>query len=63
MAEFCLKCINKIFEINLKPHHVVFFSGEDICEECGEYKRCVARFNLLGRIAEERQYRKKDRQQ
>jgi len=61
MAEFCLDCLNKIMELNLKAHHVIFFSSKDICEECGKYKRCVARFNLLGRIAEERQHRKRDK--
>lgn len=62
MAEFCLDCINKIFELNLKPYHVKFFSGKDICEGCGKEKHCVARFNILGRIAEKRQYRKRDKQ-
>lgn len=58
MAEFCLDCLNKIMETNYKRRHVVLFSGYDLCEECGEYKRCVARFSLLGEIADLRQARK-----
>lgn len=58
MAEFCLDCVNKIFELNLKWYHVKFFSGKDICEECGQCKKLVAKFNILGEIAENRQLAK-----
>lgn len=58
MAEFCLECLNKISDTHYKPRHVKFFSGVDLCEECGKYKKCVARINILGELADLRQARK-----
>ena len=58
MAEFCLECLNKISDTHYKPRHVKFFSGVDLCEECGEYKKCVARINILGELSDLRQARK-----
>ena len=54
MAEFCLKCFNKLNEFNFKSYQVKFFSYKDICEDCGKCKKLVARVNILGEIAEER---------
>ena len=62
MAEFCLDCLNKITETNYKRYQVKLFSGYDICEECGESKRCVARINALGELADLRQARKEYKQ-
>lgn len=61
MAEFCLKCFNKLNEFNFKSYQVKFFSYKDICEDCGKCKKLVARVNILGEIAEERQYKKRDK--
>jgi hypothetical protein len=54
MSEFCLDCVNKIFNSNFKWYHVRFFSGKDICEECGKEKKLVARFSILGDIKDTR---------
>jgi len=61
MAEFCLDCFNELMKMNYKRYQVKFFSGVDLCENCGQYKKCVARVNIFGEIEEERQYRKKDK--
>lgn len=62
MAELCLDCWNKINKSNLKRYHVVLFKDLDMCEECGEWKRCIARYNLLGNIADELEMRKRDKE-
>lgn len=63
MAEFCLDCLNKISETNYKRWQVKLFKDLDLCEECGEYKRCVCRFNFLGELADLRQARKEYRKE
>lgn len=32
MAEYCLNCLNKLLETNLKSYQVKNFTGQDICE-------------------------------
>ena len=63
MAEFCLDCFNKISDTNFKRWQVKLFHGSDLCEECGEYKRCIARINTFGKIAEIHQARKEYKQE
>lgn len=63
MAEFCLKCLNKELETNYKRHQVKLFKGLDLCEGCGEYKRCVCRVNILGELSDLRQARKEYRKE
>ena len=41
MAEFCLNCVNKIFDKNLTEDDVIL--AEDFCEECMQVKPCVMR--------------------
>lgn len=62
MAEFCLDCWNKLNKSNLKRYHVVLFRSYDLCEGCGDYKRCIARYTLLGRIEDELEMRKRDKE-
>ena len=62
MAEFCLDCLNKELETNYKRYQVKFFSGYDICEDCGKSKKLVARVNILGELADLRRARKEYRQ-
>lgn len=61
MAEFCLDCLNKISDTKLKSYQVKYFTGKDVCEECGECKKLVARVNILGELADLRQARKEYR--
>lgn len=63
MAEFCLDCLNKISETNYKRYQVKLFKDLDLCEECGEYKRCVCRINAFGELADLRQARKEYRKE
>lgn len=63
MAEFCLDCFNKISDTNFKCWQVKLFHGSDLCEECGKYKRCIARINTFGKIAEIHQARKEYKQE
>lgn len=51
MAEFCLDCLNKELDEKYKPYQVKFFHGKDICEDCGEYKKLVAKVNILGELS------------
>ena len=41
MAEFCLKCFNKINETNDDESKYIMSDDLDLCEECGEWKRVV----------------------
>lgn len=41
MAEFCLKCWNKLNERNDPAWKYVLSWGRDLCEGCGEWKRVV----------------------
>ncbi len=41
MAEFCLKCWNKINYINLTEKDVVLSKELDLCEECRKYKKVI----------------------
>ena len=41
MAEFCLKCFNKINETNDDENKYIMSEYLDVCEECGEWKRVV----------------------
>ncbi len=47
MAEFCLKCFNKINETHYTRLQVKRSKELDLCEGCGEYKRVVVRFQNL----------------
>lgn len=52
MAEFCKECVSKMLGWKVKRYHVHYFSGKDVCEECGQVKKLVCRFTLLGDIAD-----------
>lgn len=39
MAEFCLKCFNKLNGTNYQPDEV--WLEEDFCEGCGDWRPCV----------------------
>ena len=41
MAEFCLKCLNKIDGTSLKPEEVILSEEVNLCEGCGKYKHTV----------------------
>ncbi len=41
MAEFCLKCFNKIHDTNIDERTYILSDYLDLCEECGEWKRIV----------------------
>lgn len=41
MAEFCLKCFNKMFDENYTEKDVVITKYTTICEECQEIKSVV----------------------
>lgn len=41
MAEFCLRCYNRMFHKKLKESDVVLDSALDICEGCGKYRHTV----------------------
>ena len=60
MAEYCLKCFNKMNDLHLRPYHVKYFTDKDICEGCGKEKKLVCKFNTLGGIAFEIQSRRAD---
>lgn len=39
MAEFCLKCFNELNGTCYTKGDVI--EDDDLCENCGEYKKCV----------------------
>ena len=39
MAEFCLKCLNQLSGTHYTKGDVI--EAYDLCEGCGEYKKCV----------------------
>ena len=41
MAEFCLKCFNKVNETRLKESDVKLSKEKDWCEECQDHKNVV----------------------
>ena len=41
MAEFCLKCLNKINEKDEPESKYIISKEPYLCEECGEWKRVV----------------------
>ena len=43
MAEFCLKCWNKINRTNDDERDLVMSKDLDFCEGCGEWKHVVIR--------------------
>lgn len=44
MAEFCLDCLRKIENKNIRRWQVRLSKELDICEGCGQYKRVVDRY-------------------
>ena len=57
MAEFCLRCLNKINGTHLRETDVIFSKNREFCEGCRQMKRVVAGFrkdsavnNLLRRL-------------
>lgn len=45
MAEFCLKCLNKMDGTKLTEADVIIDHDElDICEGCGQWQPCVVRY-------------------
>lgn len=42
MAEFCLKCYNKMFDSDFTEKQVVL-SDDFLCEECGQWLPCVCK--------------------
>ena len=42
MAEYCLKCLNKLFHKNLTQDDVELSEHLELCEGCGQYKIVVA---------------------
>ena len=44
MAEFCLKCYNRIHREKLTEYDVVLSKGYDLCEGCGECKNVVVKY-------------------
>ncbi|MDD3509635.1 MAG: hypothetical protein PHY27_14710 [Parabacteroides sp.] len=42
MAEFCLKCFNKLNDTNYQEKDVVL--EDDLCEGCAEIKPCIVTF-------------------
>ena len=43
MAEFCLKCWNKIYKTNDNESKFVLSKELDFCEGCGEWKHVIVR--------------------
>ena len=41
MAEFCLKCLNRIDGTSTRPEDVVLSKDLNLCEGCGKYKHTV----------------------
>ena len=41
MAEFCLKCWNKINGTNHKEEYYIMSDDLDLCEGCGQWKHVV----------------------
>ncbi len=39
MAEYCVDCLNEIFETDYSPKH--FILSDDYCEKCGRYTKTV----------------------
>ncbi len=39
MAEYCVNCVNEIFETNYPEKH--FILSYDYCERCGKYTKTV----------------------
>ena len=48
MAEFCLKCFNECNGTHYTKGDVV--EEYDLCERCGEYKKCVVMLRGHGPI-------------
>ena len=46
MAELCLDCWNKIYEMNDTKKKFLISRGYDLCEECGEYKPVIIRMRM-----------------
>ena len=44
MAEFCLKCYNRIHRDNLTEYDVVLTRDYELCEGCGECKKVVIKY-------------------
>ncbi len=49
MAEFCLKCYNRIYKDNLTEYDVVLTKDYELCEGCGKCKRVVIKYR--GRLS------------
>jgi len=41
MAEICLECWNKISETQESKWRYILSWDEELCEECGQYKRVI----------------------
>ena len=41
MAEFCVDCWNKINETEHSAHRFILSQDEELCEECGRFKRVI----------------------
>lgn len=48
MAEFCLKCFNQLNGTHYTKGDVIV--DYDLCEGCGEYKKCIVMFRGHGPI-------------
>lgn len=48
MAEFCLECFNKLNGTHYTKGDVI--EDIDLCEGCGEYKKCIVMFRGHGPI-------------
>lgn len=48
MAEFCLKCFNEINGTHYTKGDVI--ENFDLCENCGEYKKCIVDFRGYGPV-------------
>ena len=48
MAEFCLKCYNKLNGTHYTKGDVI--EDYDLCESCGAYKKCIVQFRGNGPV-------------
>jgi hypothetical protein len=46
MAEYCLKCFNKMNNTDYSKRDVILSKDEDICEGCGSWVPVVIRLAL-----------------
>ena len=49
MAEFCLECYNELNGTHYTKGDVI--EALDLCENCGEYKKCIVKFRGKGPLS------------